>query len=174
MSTIVQATPTEKPKSPALPTAPPALMVIFGASGDLTRRKLIPALFDLACVGCMNPFFQVIGTGRTEMTSEQFRKDMHDAAKASRDTRDFNDTRWEWFSERLHYIPGDIKDPKLFSAIAAKLDSLNQASRPHNRLYYVSTPASLAPPISRISGRCCSAGGSPSWTCSIRPRAGGA
>jgi glucose-6-phosphate 1-dehydrogenase len=147
MSTIVQATPAEKPKAESLPTAPPALMVIFGASGDLTRRKLIPALFDLACVGCMNPFFQVVGTGRTEMTSEEFRKDMHDAAKASHDTRNFNDTRWEWFAERLHYIPGDIKDPKLFSELAAKLDSLNQASRPHNRLYYVSTPASLAPPI---------------------------
>jgi len=147
MSTIVQATPAEKPKAPSLPTIPPALMVIFGASGDLTRRKLIPALFDLACVGCMNPFFQVVGTGRTEMTTEEFRKEMHDAAKSSRDARDFNDTRWEWFAERLHYIPGDIKDPKLFKEISEKLDSLNQASRPHNRIYYVSTPASLAPPI---------------------------
>ncbi len=147
MSTIVQATPSEKPKAASLPTAPPALMVIFGASGDLTHRKLIPALFDLACVGCMNPFFQVVGTARTQMTTEEFRKEMHDAAKNSRDARNFNDARWEWFAERLHYIPGDIKDPGLFSQIAAKLDSLNQARRPHNRLYYVSTPASLAPPI---------------------------
>ncbi|MGE5114069.1 MAG: glucose-6-phosphate dehydrogenase [Acidobacteriaceae bacterium] len=147
MSTVVQATPAERPKAPTLPVAEPCLMVIFGASGDLTRRKLIPALFDLACVGCMNPFFQVIGTGRTEMSDEEFRKQMHDAAKSSRDARDFNDLRWDWFAERLHYLSGDIKDPKLFSRIAAKLDSLGQSSRPHNRLFYVSTPASLAPPI---------------------------
>src|SRR5881275_2606498 len=101
MATIVEARPTAAYTTPALPKADSCILVIFGASGDLTRRKLIPALFDLACVGCMNPFFQVVGTGRTQMTSEQFRKDMHDAAKASRDTRDFNDTRWEWFSERL-------------------------------------------------------------------------
>ena len=147
MSTVVEATTSEKPKAPPLPVAEPALMVIFGASGDLTRRKLIPALFDLSCVGCMNPFFQVIGTGRTEMTDEFFRQQMHDAAKTSRDARDFNDIRWDWFAERLHYISGDIKDPKLYSRIAAKLDSLSQSSRPHNRLFYVSTPASLAPPI---------------------------
>lgn len=147
MSTIVQATTTERPKAPPLPVAEPTLMVIFGASGDLTKRKLIPALFDLACVGCMSPFFQVVGTGRTPMSAEEFRKQMYEAAKSSRDARDFNDVRWEWFAERLHYIPGDIRDPKLFSEIAAKLDSLNQASRPHNRLFYVSTPASLAPPI---------------------------
>jgi glucose-6-phosphate 1-dehydrogenase len=147
MSTVVQATAVEKTKMPPLPVAEPCLMVIFGASGDLTRRKLIPALFDLACVGCMNPFFQVIGTGRTEMSDESFRQQMHDAAKSSRDSRDFNDVRWDWFAERLHYISGDIKDPKLFSRISAKLDSLSQASRPHNRLFYVSTPASLAGPI---------------------------
>ncbi len=81
------------------------------------------------------------------MTDEDFRKEMHDAAKSSRDARDFNDLRWDWFAERLHYVPGNISDPKLYSQLAAKLDSLSQASRPHNRLYYVSTPASLAPPI---------------------------
>ncbi|MDT8067531.1 MAG: glucose-6-phosphate dehydrogenase [Terriglobia bacterium] len=147
MSTVIQANTVEKPKAPPLPVAEPCLMVIFGASGDLTRRKLIPALFDLACVGCMNPFFQVIGTGRTEMTDDAFRQQMHDAAKSSRDARDFNDLRWDWFAERLHYVTGDIKDPKLFSRISARLDTLSQASRPHNRLFYVSTPASLAPPI---------------------------
>jgi glucose-6-phosphate 1-dehydrogenase len=147
MSTVVQATAAESLKALSLPTADPCLMVIFGASGDLTRRKLIPALFDLACVGCMNPFFQVIGSGRTKMTDEQFRGDMYEATKSSRDARDFNDMRWEWFRERLHYISGDIKDPGLFSQIRAKLDSLSQASRPHNRLFYVSTSASLAPPI---------------------------
>jgi glucose-6-phosphate 1-dehydrogenase len=147
MGTVIQANTVDKPNAPPLPVAEPCLMVIFGASGDLTHRKLIPALFDLACVGCMNPFFQVIGTGRTEMSDESFRQQMHDAAKSSRDARDFNDLRWGWFAERLHYVTGDIKDPKLFSRIAARLDSLGQASRPHNRLFYVSTPASLAPPI---------------------------
>lgn len=147
MSTVVEATAPIKPTPEPLPTADPCLLVIFGASGDLTRRKLIPALFDLACVGCMNPYFHVIGTGRTEMTSDQFRDHMHDAAKESRDTRDFNDFRWDWFAERLHYIPGDVSDPALYKRISEELGKLGQSAATHNRLFYLSTQASLALPI---------------------------
>src|SRR5512141_820673 len=147
MSTVIQATPLQKSQEPQLPTTEPCLLTIFGASGDLTRRKLMPALFDLACVGCMNPYFQVVGTGRTHMDDETFRKDMKDWVKKSRDARDFNDSRWDWFSERLHYIPGDINDKGVYEAIKVKLDSFRQADSAHNRLFYVSTPASLAEPI---------------------------
>jgi glucose-6-phosphate 1-dehydrogenase len=147
MTTVIEAKPIEQPKRPSLPNADPCLIVIFGASGDLTRRKLMPALFDLACVGCVNPYFHVIGTGRTEMTSEQFRKSMRDAVAASSESQPFNDVRWDWFSERLHYISGDANDPALYEKIRSKLESFNQANAPHNRLFYVSTPASLAGPI---------------------------
>jgi len=147
MSAVIQAKPLQSTKTPQLPKSDPCLLTIFGASGDLTRRKLMPALFDLSCVGCMSPYFHVIGTGRTPMDDATFRKDMKEWVKKSRDARDFSDDRWDWFSERLHYLPGDINDPKLYEDIKKKLEGFRQADEPHNRLFYVSTPASLAEPI---------------------------
>lgn len=68
MTPVIEAEAEQKLKRPALPTGDPCTLVIFGASGDLTRRKLIPALYDLCGVGCMNARFEVVGTGRTPMT----------------------------------------------------------------------------------------------------------
>ncbi len=147
MNPIVEAKPLHSAANTQMPVAEPCLVTIFGASGDLTRRKLMPALFDLACVGCVNPYFQVIGTGRTPMNSATFRKQMKEWVKKSRDARDFNDDRWDWFAERLHYIPGDINDVGIYKEIKQKLESFGQSSSAHNRLFYVSTPASLAEPI---------------------------
>jgi glucose-6-phosphate 1-dehydrogenase len=147
MSTVIQATPLQKAETPQIQKAEPCLLTIFGASGDLTRRKLMPALFDLACAGCMNPYFHVVGTGRTPMDDSTFRKDMKEWVKKASNAPDFNDDRWDWFSERLHYIPGDIRDKSIYEAIKAKLGSFGQAESAHNRLFYVSTPASLAEPI---------------------------
>jgi hypothetical protein len=65
MSAIIQAGPLEKFSQEPLPTGDSCVLVIFGASGDLTNRKLIPGLYNLACQGCMNPEFEVLGVGRT-------------------------------------------------------------------------------------------------------------
>ena len=74
MSAIIQASPFEKLSQEPLPTGDSCVLVIFGASGDLTNRKLIPGLYNLACEGCMNPQFEVLGIGRTPMSPEEFRK----------------------------------------------------------------------------------------------------
>ena len=147
MNTVVTVTSPDKTKQPNIPQADSCVLVIFGASGDLTRRKLIPALFDLNCVGCMNPYFQVLGIGRTRMSSEDFRKQMHDAAASSRDSHGFDEERWEFFAERLHYMPGDLNDPELYQKLKQRLRDLGDFAGTHNHLFYVSTPASLAPPI---------------------------
>ena len=89
MSPIVQASPLEKLSQEPLPAGDSCVLIIFGASGDLTRRKLIPGLYNLACVGCMNPQFEVLGIGRTPMSTEEFRKKTGEAAAKSKDTRDF-------------------------------------------------------------------------------------
>ena len=65
MSAVIDVNPLEHFSLEPLPTGDHCTIVIFGASGDLTRRKLIPGLYNLACVGCMNPQFQVVGVGRT-------------------------------------------------------------------------------------------------------------
>lgn len=147
MSTVVEVSAHDKPQRTQPPATDPCQLVIFGASGDLTKRKLIPALFDLSCVGCMNPYFQVIGVGRTQMSSEEFRKIMHDAAAQSRDSRDFNDVTWEWFSERLHYLSGDTNDPAFYEKLRDEMERLSTASKNHNRLFYLSVPASVTPAI---------------------------
>src|SRR5512142_1469865 len=122
MSTIVQATPTRSVAIPPMPKADPCLVIIFGASGDLTRRKLIPALYDLACIGCISgQQFDVLGIGRTDMTDEQFRASMHDAASVSRDARKFNDFNWASFEQRLHYCVGDINEPGFYEQLAASI-----------------------------------------------------
>ena len=147
MSFVVPTDPVEKLPLPPLPQADPCVLVIFGASGDLTQRKLVPALYDLACVGCMNPRFEVIGVGRTAMSSEQFRDRMRQAVASSKDVGSFTDSAWQSFSERLHYLPGDINDLSFFPNLAGQLDQMQRAGASPNHLFYASTPAAQALPI---------------------------
>jgi glucose-6-phosphate 1-dehydrogenase len=102
MFAVIDASPLEQFSAVPLPTGDACLLVIFGASGDLTRRKLIPGLYNLACAGCMNPQFEVLGVGRTEMSSEEFRSRMRESASQSSDARDFNESQWKNFERRLH------------------------------------------------------------------------
>src|SRR3954470_23085260 len=104
MSTVIQAAPVGSTTVPPLPKADSCLLIIFGASGDLTKRKLVPALYDLACAGCMAPDFEVLGVSRTELTSDAFRTAMHASAMKAKDTRGFTDTCWGSFANRLHYF----------------------------------------------------------------------
>src|ERR1700730_10323074 len=147
MSTIIQAGPLEKLSQEPLPIGDSCLLIIFGASGDLTKRKLIPCLYNLACEGCMNPQFEVIGIGRTQMSSEEFRKKTGEAAAKSKDTRDFSESGWTDFETRLHYMEGDIKDPNFYPQLGGRPDVMEKNGSSPNHLFYVSTPASVAGPI---------------------------
>jgi glucose-6-phosphate 1-dehydrogenase len=147
MSTVIQAAPMAATKVPPLPKADSCLLIIFGASGDLTKRKLVPALYDLACAGCMAPGFEVLGVSRTPLSDEAFRTQVHDSAIKSRDTRGFTDTCWSSFESRLHYFPGDINDREFYPKLKAKLEEMTKNGSSPNYLFYVSTPASLAAPI---------------------------
>ena len=121
MSAIIQASPLEKLSQEPMPTGDSCVLIIFGASGDLTKRKLIPGLYNLACEGCMNPQFEVLGIGRTPMSSEEFREKSGEAAAKSKDTRDFSESGWKDFQTRLHYMVGDINDSELLCAVAGPL-----------------------------------------------------
>lgn len=147
MSTVIEANPLEKLSREPLPAGESCILVIFGASGDLTKRKLMPGLYNLSCFGCMNPEFEVLGVGRTEMSSEEFRKKMRESASKSKDTRDFSEERWQDFERRLHYLVGDINDPAFYSQLKSKLEEMAKKGSSSNHLFYVSTPASVAGPI---------------------------
>ena len=147
MSTVIEVNPLDQFSLEPLPTGDSCVLVIFGASGDLARRKLIPGLYNLACVGCMNPQFEVLGVGRTEMSSEQFRAKMREAVSKSSDARNFNESQWKQFEQRLHYFVGDVNDEQFFGKLRDRLGEEQQSKTGPNRLFYVSTPASVAGPI---------------------------
>jgi glucose-6-phosphate 1-dehydrogenase len=165
MSTTVNAAPLEKVSIPKLPQAEPCVLVIFGARGDLTRRKLMPALFNLACVGCMTSNrFTVVGTGRKHVPDEQFREEMHTAVSSSADTADFSEDKWKTFAERLRYFTGDPDDSSFFSGLKTYLGKLPPEPGVSNHLFYLSTPASLAAPIVEGLGTAGLAQNDKGWT----------
>src|SRR5271163_4413126 len=136
MSAIIQANPLEKLSQEPLPAGDPCVLVIFGASGDLTKRKLIPGLYNLACEGCMNPQFEVLGIGRTPMSSEEFRKKTGEAAAKSKDTRDFSESGWAHFEGRLHYMEGDINAPNFYPQLRNRLEEMEKGGSSANHLFY--------------------------------------
>jgi glucose-6-phosphate 1-dehydrogenase len=142
LSAVIEVNSLDQFSLEPLPTGDSCILVIFGASGDLTRRKLIPSLYNMACVGCMNPTFEVLGVGRTKMSSEQFRAKMREGASKSSDTRDFNEQHWNDFSKRLHYLDGDVEDASFFSRLHDHLGEMGTAAKTPNLLFYLSTPAS--------------------------------
>lgn len=95
----------------------------------------------------MNPNFEVVGTGRTPMSDEQFRAKMHEAASKASDTRDFSDEAWQEFAKRLHYFTGDINDPPFYNKLRDRLNQMHPSGSSPNHLFYLSTPASEAPTI---------------------------
>jgi glucose-6-phosphate 1-dehydrogenase len=150
--------------APTLPKAESCLLVIFGGTGDLTRRKLIPALYDLACIGCTNPNFDVLGIGRTPLTDEQFRERMHEGAAKSKDARDYSEEEWSAFANRLHYLVGNANESAFFPELKKKIAEMQSQGASKNVLFYVSTPASLAPPIVEGLGKAGLGRNSGGWT----------
>ena len=163
MSTLVQSKP-QKAAQPSLPQGDSCLLVIFGATGDLTHRKLIPALYDLACVGCTNRNFDVLGIGRTPLTDEEFRERLRQGAAKSKETRNFTEEGWNDFANRLHYLVGDASQAEFYPRLKAKLEEMQESESSKNVLFYISTSASLAPPIVEGLGAAGLARNSDGWT----------
>lgn len=110
-------------------------IVIFGASGDLTRRKLVPSLYKLHCKGRLPEPFQIMGLALTEWSNEQFRDEMRSGIKAFTGD-DFSDEHWETFAERLFYTAGSFDDGDAFARLDKNLADLEDGAA--NRLYYLS------------------------------------
>src|SRR3954454_23351675 len=89
---------------------PPCAVVIFGANGDLTKRKLMPALYRLAYEGRLAPGFAVVGISRTAMSDEDFRERMHESVKKFLEDSPFDEDLWTSFAQGLFYMAGDVAD----------------------------------------------------------------
>src|SRR5579862_5518068 len=106
------------------PRVPECAMVIFGASGDLTKRKLMPALFRLAYDRRLPAGFAVVGISRTPLSDEQFRQKMLDAVKEFSDDKQFDPEVWRAFADGLFYVPGDLGDPQFYQRLKDKLAAI--------------------------------------------------
>jgi len=121
---------------------PPCALVVFGASGDLTRRKLVPALYNLDVQGSLPERFAAVGIARQPMSSEEFRKQMMDAASEFSRRRP-EAAAWEQFAEGLEYIPGEFGDAATYRKLAEALQRLDrERGLEGNRLFYLATPPS--------------------------------
>ncbi len=123
-----------------LPEAGPSVIVIFGATGDLTRRKLVPALFHLALEGCLDPGVQVLGVSRDGLDDNGFRSMLADAVGGSAEIGAVDSAAWADFAERLHYLQGDFTAADTYRRLSHTLAQQSTG----NRLFYLATPPSVA------------------------------
>jgi glucose-6-phosphate 1-dehydrogenase len=126
-------------------------MVIFGASGDLTKRKLIPALYNLAKEGLLAKEFAIVGISRSDMSHEAFRKKIGDDLKEYASSSVDKDL-WHWFAERLYYMPGDLNDAKTYQGLATLLKKVNEEhGTKGNYFYYLAiAPEFFSPVIEQL------------------------
>ncbi len=120
--------------------AQPLTVVIFGASGDLTWRKLIPALFNLAQKGKMPPEAQIVGVARTEYTDETYREYLKEKVKSILPGEQFSEETWAAFAPRIHYVATDATQPGGSRPLAAWF-AANEREPNGRRLYYFSVVA---------------------------------
>jgi glucose-6-phosphate 1-dehydrogenase len=128
--------------------APPAVLVVFGASGDLTSRKLMPAIERLALRRLLPGGFSVVGVARTEMDDEDFRERMRTTVEASGGGGDEAKHVWDAFAGGFRYVAGDYALPETFRRLAEVLEELDrERGTSGNRLYYLATPPATFPTI---------------------------
>ncbi len=121
----------------------PAAMVIFGASGDLTRRKLVPALYNLAVERRLSDAFAIVGIAGREMSDEQFRAHLQESIRDFVGS-DLDSQSWTWLLERIGYISGDFRDPASYARLRERLEAVDAHFGTHgNYLHYLSTPPSF-------------------------------
>ena len=137
---------TNPPANQGAP-APPCVMVIFGASGDLTKRKLIPAIHNLATHKLLPSDFAVIGVARTEMTDEDFRKKMAEELREF-STGPVDDGIRDWLLPRLSYVSGEFNDPATFERLRERLREADEQWNTRGcHLFYLAVPPSQFAPV---------------------------
>ena len=124
--------------------------MIFGASGDLTRRKLIPALFSLYCKNRLPENIRIVGNSRTVYTHDEFREHLREGAQEHAPEL-FEAAAWAKFSQRLWYLDGNLNVDEDYQSLDRRLRDIEQG--PVNRLYYLAVAPTLYAPIVRDLGK---------------------
>ncbi|HSP51680.1 MAG TPA: glucose-6-phosphate dehydrogenase [Cryobacterium sp.] len=127
--------------------AGPSSLVIFGVTGDLSRKKLMPAVYDLANRGLLPPGFALVGFARRDWTDEDFMKVVHDSVKEHART-EFNEDVWTQLAEGIRFVPGSFDDAASFQLLK---DTIAQLDRERgtmgNHAFYLSIPPKAFPQV---------------------------
>ncbi|MGA1205855.1 MAG: glucose-6-phosphate dehydrogenase [Opitutales bacterium] len=134
--------------------APPTILVIFGASGDLTQRKLIPALFNLSLDSLLPAEFHLVGFGRKPIPENEFR-DMARKAIGEFSRREMDNEVWTEKEQGLHYHAGGYDESEAYDGLASRIAEIQERSgREMQLVFYISTPPGVFEPIIENLGRC--------------------
>jgi glucose-6-phosphate 1-dehydrogenase len=130
-------------------TAQPCTLVIFGGSGDLARRKLVPAIYNLLLDGALPQNWSVVGVGRQAMSDSEFHAMLHEGiSKYSR--QKLVESNWAEFTRRIFYLSGELDDPNLFRELKTRLEKIeNQLKLPGHRIFYLAIPPTFIATTSR-------------------------
>ena len=130
------------PSQETIPPVEPCTLVIFGGSGDLARRRLIPALYNLLLDGLLPPSYAVIGLGRKSMTDEEFRATVRDGVVAH-SRQALAEDKWKDFAPHLFYVSGGNEDPNTYARLKSRAEDIEgNFQLPGNRIFYLSIPPS--------------------------------
>jgi len=122
------------------PPSQPCVMLIFGASGDLTKRLLVPALYNLACDGLLSEHFAVLGTAMDGLTTESFRERMTADIKKFHTRQEFDERVWADLVRRFHYVQGGFSDMAVFETLKTEVRRLDsEFGCRDNVLFYFAT-----------------------------------
>jgi len=132
--------------------ADPCAFVIFGAAGDLTKRLLLPALYNLATGQLLPDAFAVVGVARAQMSDDEFRRHMTDALEEFASDGVNQETRDDLIA-RCHYVRGDFDDPSTYGRLKTELAKVNRAHNTgENCLFYLAMPPDLFAHVARLLG----------------------
>ncbi|HKP46066.1 MAG TPA: glucose-6-phosphate dehydrogenase [Pyrinomonadaceae bacterium] len=126
------------------PLAPPCVMVIFGAAGDLTKRLIVPALYNLVGAGRLPNEFRIVGVDLASKTTEEWRKGLTETMQgfvgsdAEFAVDHIDQKAWQWLTDRMSYVQGDLTDAEMYRRLDAHLTELDKtAGTAGNRLFYL-------------------------------------
>ncbi|HKX67039.1 MAG TPA: glucose-6-phosphate dehydrogenase [Intrasporangium sp.] len=140
--------PLRDPEDKRLPRiAGPCSMVLFGVTGDLARKKLLPAIYDLANRGLLPPGFSLVGFARRDWATQDFGKVVHEAVRQHARTP-FSDSVWRNLAEGFRFVPGTFDDPAAFDLLAETVRDLDAVrGTGGNHAFYLSIPPAFFAPV---------------------------
>jgi len=153
--------PLRDPRDRRIPRiAEPSVLVMFGITGDLAQKKLLPAIYDLANRGMLPPGFSLVGFARRDWVDEDFVRLTHDAVRAYSRTN-FREEVWQQVCAGVRFVSGEFSDPAAFDRLAATVGKLDaERGTGGNRAFYLSVPPRSFPAVVRQLDRAGLAGGS--------------